>query len=515
LTWLEHPLWLLALPLALRFLPWRRQESSGWTWRLDLPILLAVVGLSSLLQIAWLARFQLADFAWPTSDFGDYCMAVGAVAQDRMDAFPNWRPVTPALLPAALVPSRGVLGALATTARVSAVVSTLGVYLWARGLHGRLAGVAAALLMGAVYPLLYMTKMVSFYPQATAVYTLMMGLLAMTLRTRHWSLFLATGLSIGLCQLMGLRGLLWALPALGLGLAVAVWPPWPQVPLRLALLLLPIWGSFELGPYAYPPRARSLESQLDVTKILRDGGIEVSRPQRASTSYIWGRTPLTGIPGTLKTLSQEGSFIPEDARESDQLVQARAQHVQPWLWPLGGALLAVLWGLRRRPDLLLVTLGSCLPFAVSLAGAAKLQAWHLRFVAQSCTFIPLLLGMGFASLAGQEPEPLWGERTERGPWGREAWAWAAAPCALLLLWVLGMLPSFLGPQASWKPSLQEHPSGARTLACTVLQARGQSPSRCSNLLIHDTCVGYLAEDAELDRDPVARQIADQAALSPP
>ena len=399
-----------------------------------------------------------------------------------------------------------MIGGLAAAAQLCTLGTTAGLFLWARGLHSRLAGVSAALLAGAVYPLLHMGKTLSFYPESTAVYTLAMGALALAARFRHWALFLATGVGLGLTLLVGLRGLFWALPMLGLALALCVWPPWRQVPLRVALLVLPLLPSYGAGRLLYFEDTGSLESQLDLPRILGEIGVDVPPRRGESSRYVWGWTPVTDIPATLGTLWKERELIPP-AQELEHITRAgREQHVEPWLVPLAGALLALLWGLRKRPDLLIVLLGSCLPFLLAFQGAVRFQWGQLRFIGQASPFIPLVLAVGFASLAGQEPEGLY-KKVERPAWGPQAWASALAPVLLLFAWVLGILPSFLGPTARWKPGLTPTPDGSGLLTCLVAEAHGPTLERCRPSHIPPPCAAQLAQDASEGRDRVAAGIA--------
>ena len=87
---------------------------------------------------------------------------------------------------------------------------------------------------------------------------------------------------------------------------------------------------------------------------------------------------------------------------------------------------------------LLGAVGAAVPFVLSLDSAIVVKQSHSRFLANALPFLPVLLGVGAASLAGL---------------GRD-WRRTVAASLIGLLVVLGAIPTWLSPVATWRrPSL--------------------------------------------------------------
>ncbi|MEY3209950.1 MAG: hypothetical protein RIT28_431, partial [Pseudomonadota bacterium] len=266
---------LLGFVLALRALPTARGEEDAWRWRLDGPLLLGAGLVSGALQSTWLAGFASAGGQLATSDFGDWCAAVATVAEGDAARYPAHRARLTAELLAPLARRVGVADAILWGATISGGALASALYLWGRALHGRVAGLAASAFVGAVPPVLLLSRTASFYPEATALFAWGMALATAAARWPKARTLLGAGIGLGLCLLVELRGLIWALPGLGvagLGLLLGPWRPAWSAPLRLVALLIPLALAWSLGPWAYHERTGSLEEQADVRQRLHELG---------------------------------------------------------------------------------------------------------------------------------------------------------------------------------------------------------------------------------------------------
>ena len=226
-----HIITLLYAPLVARLSrlvhsPWlQRQTRPGLTW-LDWALALLLGLFIAPLAVAWLAPFTAPSTrALGSPDFGEYCWHVGLYVFDAIHEWGVNRSKLAGLPAGLLAPTLGVLDSLLVSAIASHAVIIASVYIWARALHGRSAGVAAALLLGAVGPLSVIGRMVTFYPEVTAGLALASAGAACALRWRTPFTIALASLGAGIALLIDVRGLLWALPAVGLALlAVLIGP---------------------------------------------------------------------------------------------------------------------------------------------------------------------------------------------------------------------------------------------------------------------------------------------------
>lgn len=468
---------LLGFVLALRALPTARGEEEGWRWSVDGPLLLGAALVSGALQSGWLAGFAAAGGQLATSDFGDWCAAVSSVADGAPARYPAHRARLTAELLAPLARRVGVADAILWGATLSGGALAGALYVWGRALHSRVAGLAASAFIGAVPPVLLLSRTVSFYPEATAIFAWGMALAAAAARWPGARSLFGAGIGLGLCLLVELRGLIWALPGLGvagLALLLGPWRPVWSAPLRLVALAAPLGLAWTLGPWAYHERSGSLEEQADVRQRLHELGHTDPRfapPWSYGSRYIWGRTPLGDVPKTLVHFKEQSALIPpiETLGPTSAVAAERARTWAPLaLGALGLGALS-LW--RRWPLLVALALTSA-PFLVALQGALTIQQGSDRFMGQVGVVLPLWLGLGFAALARgalQKVEPPTLDR--RGllavlaAWGL---AWALT---------LGVLPSALSPVAPWRPPPNPLPDGARALRC-YLSASAGDPGAC-------------------------------------
>jgi hypothetical protein len=198
---------------------------------------------------------------------------------------------------------------------------------------------------------------------------------------------------------------------------------------------------------AYLPHSASLEGQVFLRQRLKDRGIPVPAglEELLPTAYVWGYSNPLEIPQTLLNLRRHSAIATPLLRDSPETLSNINIFIAPWTAVMPVAGLIALWGLLRAPNRLwrmLVLAATCAPFALSLQGAINIQQAFLRFVATAEPWLAVLLGLAFATLV---------EGAAR-PGRRDAWGHGRVLVAALvwLLLVVGAIPSYVSPVASWR-----------------------------------------------------------------
>lgn len=501
---LFSPLVLLALGLLLRAVPGREPEER-WSWRLDGGLMLLALLAGGGLYL-WLSAYHVRA-GYSVSDFPEHCATMAAGIQGRWDDWTVNRSVL-AGLPSVWAGRRvGVLDGLLAGAVFGAGLTAAALYLWARALHGRVAGIAAVVLGGAVAPVALLARTLSFYPTSTGLFCLSCALAAAAVRWRHslWALAVG-GVGVGLALLVDVRGLVWALALLPAVAGVALLDkPW-RVPLRLLVVALPLWASFQLGPRAYVEGHVTLEVQANVVRMLqeRDDPAAARFAGWAPTGgFVWGRSPVEGLPDTLRTLWWYREVAAARAGREQGENYRLATQVAPWGAVVSVAALLAAWTLRRRPLLVLAGLATVAPFVAAWQGAIGIQRAHLRFLSSSMPFVALLLGLALAALA---VGPVLRPTPRRGggpPVPRPGPARAGVVTLALLLLVLGVVPSWLSPVAPWRRTVLHEDGGVAELWGQVRSPRPQERFR--------TCVEQLRLDSEAGRPRWIRPVDGKGA----
>ena len=414
-----------------------------WRLRAEVPIALVVGGTVGLAAFWWFASIYLGA-ATTADDLLDYCAAVASLAQDRPEAFPAKRARLPALLPWALAPHLGVFDALLASAVLGTAMCGAGLYLWGSALASRLAGFTAAASMLTMAPMVMQARMPSFYATINGLLALSAGLTAAAVRTGRPLHYAAASTAVGLALLADVRSLIWALAFVAtlIGGALAVRSPGRGR--RMAAILLPLAISYGFGTASYPEKARSLEEQIDVRPLFFLHGsrvAEVSPPYNYDSRYIWGRTPVSGLPGTIQTLVQQAGIEPPSDLQMHVPASFHRHQVRPWLiaaWV--GLPLSLVVVARRRWHLGAAMLGTGAPYLVALWGQQHMVEPQARFLTQSLPVIALGLGLSFAWIVSRMPAP--------GKWGPTLRS--AAGGVIVTVTVTGGVPNPLSPGASWR-----------------------------------------------------------------
>jgi len=453
---------LALLPLLLRFIPWKRSpDADRWRTGPELGLGLACGLGFAALSAWWMADFHLRGFPMTASDFSEYCVSVDAVRDGRWGGYSNNRSRLAGWPAGWLAGSLGIIDGLAFSALISTVFVGAALYFWGRALHSRVAGVIVVLLALTIGPVALIPRTMSFYPVNTAIFAWSAAGAALALRYRTLPALLVCGVGAGLALLVDVRGLLWALPALGLGLLACVprdwktWRGWAWLPARILMVVGPIALSYPVGTQVYSKYSVTLESQAE--GFQKDRSMHVGldyQPRRLPTSYLWGHSDPRYIPYTLQGIAELSGQLPEKVKNVPETVYARMNHIEPWYEVALGALALTGLALLRRPWQL-IALSGLLPFAVTLKNTSDYLVFA-RYLQAPMLIFALLMGAALTALAldpmpklprGGEGEPA---PAEDGRWRWRVWARPAAAVLLAAMLAFGAVPSYLSPLASWR-----------------------------------------------------------------
>lgn len=453
------------LPLAflglLRALPGRSSGVEHWSWRWD-PLLALALGLGGMaLSGFFLSPHYLMFGTLTASDFGQYCTSLSAWREGDLSFWAIQRSVAAGALAGMFSSSLGIIDALVLAAHLSVALLFSALYLWGRALGDRLSGVFSAILGLSVPFVVILSRTVTFYPEVLAVSVLSSAGAALCWRYRSFPAFFMGGLGIALVLLVDVRGLLWALPALGICGLASLGTPWRFLPLRLGFLALPIWVSYWLGRFAFRPTTPSLERQVAwyLADTLRFAGVASNDPilqgkAYPATDFLWGYTSPLRIVDTLNTLISLQKKLPPMGQSVDGQV-VWATQVLPWVGIGIPCLILCLWSLHKHPRLLIGLL-SFFPYVFSLQGAIQGMT-QIRYLSNSFVALPIILGLGLATLGrGAIILPAHAPTSQ-------SWQRVGLGSGFLLLLVLGILPNWLSPFASWREPLRAEEEPAHTL----------------------------------------------------
>jgi hypothetical protein len=492
---LGHALYPLpVVAVLLWFIGRRTSPSAEWNTRVDLGLAAVSAIVVAGMCVGWMPRYFMLIAPLTASDFSQYCESVGAFRGDSLDAWVHQRSLVAGALPGMLSKHLGIVDGLFVSAVASIAALGAGVFLWARAAHSRVAGLMAALVTCAIAPLVLLSRTATFYPEAVATYVCCAAGVMLALRYRTLPAIVAGAVGIGCVLLIDVRGLIWALPALGLvGVAALAARGWVRRIGGILVIGLVLWGSHSVGARTTWETTPSLELQATyyVDEALRraspndpEAGIpnkDVGFPVR----FIWGRSPISDIPETLSFLWALNQLLPEDIGDLPETRYARRVHVMPYVWTGLFSLGLVLLGLRRRPLLMLGFVGSLVPFAIALQSASTAVV-HARYIATGIAMAPVILGVGFAVLYS-------GALTRRDERRMQPLLGSGDLLAIGVgvLLILGVIPSWLSPAATWRApiSADAEPANAIWHSSQAVVPSDVS-SRCASALRKDYAAGY-------------------------
>ena len=505
---LAHALFpLLVVAGLLRIFGRGGDPDAPWNTATDLGLAVGAGLASTALSTGWMARYFVGVRPLTASDFGQYCESLGAWRDGQLDAWVPQRSLVAGSLPGSFTEALGVVDSLLVGATLSHFFMAVGLFLWARAAHSRMAGLVAALLATSVAPLVHLSRTVTFYPETVAACVLSAAGAVLSMRYRRLPAFAFSALASGLVLLVDVRGLLWALPAVGITVvAVLLAPRWYRKAIGLAMVVGALAGSHEVGNRTTWEQSPSLELQ---TVYYVDEAIRRFQPNQrgldtenymTGTHFIWGRSGTTTIHKTLQFLVELRALVPEGVESQHETAYSRRVHLMPWVVPgLVGLVLGVV-GAWRRKWLAAALLGSVVPFVVALQGTAQMVS-HARYMANGITMVPVVLGLGVATV-------YWGRLKKRddgnGDTLTRSDGWGLAVIAVL---VLGMVPNWLSPVANWRAPVTADIEPANTL----WHSAHSSPlpvdvsQGCAKALQHDYAAGY----------PVGSRLLSWAVDEPP
>mgnify|MGYP007066194142 FL=1 len=439
----------------------------------------------ALLCTALLSQALTEYFPLSAADFDHYCGLVGRVAEGNLQSEPGVRMPAPAWLPAAASHSLGLIDGLALQSFLALVATCAGLYLWGLTLRGRLAGTLAALLAGTIGPLAFLARDLSFYPVVVAGSVVLAAAVVASVRFRGVGPSALAGVAAAVLLLADVRGVLFAAPLVGVGLAFAVLRArrWPAALLRVGLLAAPVVASWFIAHAVVPAQLTGLEAQavMYADQALRNAGESpdlLAREQAAtrhSPGFVWGHASPTALPGAFLFLGRLTDRVPPAARDSQQNVELRARHLVPWAAPGLIALAICLVGLARKPWRL-VALGLCAAPFLGMLWATGQVLPQERHLATGLAVLPVLLGVAAAVLAEATP-PV--DAGSARPPGVLSWRQALLVGAIAAA-MLGLPPSWLDYQAGWRKGIVQ--SEPRTLLQRVKDHRSIPSNPCTRAL---------------------------------
>lgn len=371
-------------------------RSGPWRHRVDWPATL----LAAVLGAAWVTRVEgpswFTTFPLTASDFGQYCTALAdmPIAKGANSIATGQRSIVAGAIPRLLSDHMGPLSALGGGALLATAVYCGAAFAMARLLHSRLAGACAVAAIGLFAPLVALPRMLTFYPEVTAIAALAAAgaIAALVCRTPQSAAF--AGLGAGLLALADVRGWLLLVPGLLVALVGALargnWPRWT----RLLLVCLPLvlsWGvAARPGVMPWATLSEQITSHVQDAGSRRGLHLPFVHPTKAQ-SFAFGQGVPSQILPTLR-------FLQETRRVSRSFEPTReTQAATACLTGLAGLLVPVgmlaAFALRRAPIRIAALVILSVPGALAAWESASLIPHPRQFL------IPMLMGPVLVGIA--------------------------------------------------------------------------------------------------------------------
>lgn len=453
---------LVPLAILLRWSPWTTPEEDGPPEHREVLILAALAAVVALV-CNWIQAPRLLLGATSSSDWVDVCLPPIALAQPAGTVEPEeLGRLSLASVPAALfAPFLGVWNGIAAAALLGLYGMVLGIALWARALLGRPGALVALVLCAFVPGVAVAGRELTQYPQGAAGMALGAAAVAFAVRWPGRGALLLGGVGVGAMLAAQPIGVAFAAPAAVALLLSALRGPWRGLPVRLALPLPGILGSWWLASLVVPAQSKmGLSDQF--ARYVADAklGNLSSDPAHWPVPewavhqgwdhlfvhhYVWGQgSPLDAIPGlgTVAAYAWLSASVPDAPNLMHDYGPAQAAHIRPWALPMALGFAAWLWTARRRPLELGLQLILVSPFLATAAALGGSQVWPKTLMVPSLLLTILMAALVCVGM-------------RRGQFG-SASPWKAAVLPALALAVLSFphLPIGLSTQAVWRYGLE-------------------------------------------------------------
>lgn len=466
--------------------------------RIDTALLFGAALLGALSITLGFATFYMREFPITASDFSDYCTAVSNVRNEKFNGFPAPRSVFAAMFPGILSRYVGVLTALEISACLSMVVICAAIFLQARALHSRTAGIAAVLLAAAIPPLVLVSRTVTFYPEIVASSSLAVATAACTTRFRGLAWWGVAGVASAAALDMDVRGLVWAAPALAICMFTACFQAgsiWVR-PLRIVLLFAPVAVAYRLAPLAWY-RADSLQMQTfhyvqDGARLVGEPAVAIREPN-ADEVYTFGMDPVSQLPAAIRYLRYAQSSVPDAVKRRNSYAEFPRQ-VAMWKTPAMVAAFLAALSLWRRPMLLIVGAATLGPALLALRSALTILPQPRQLSAGSVA-LAVIGGIAFAACLRGAVQPAASEGAPAAAWPRfdgfrPSIARAVAGCLLLAAATHGFVPSWLSASVAWRKCSMDEQEPRTSLRDLAQRKTPHLLPACSLAMLEDIEDGY-------------------------
>jgi hypothetical protein len=253
------PLILLLVPLLLRLLPVWSDRDARWSTPIDLGLALGLGVVTALVKSYWLAASSMME---PTDTTAAIEVCTNVTALRNLVPYEALSRPAAGLVPAFLTVPLGFFDGMAAGALFGSALLGAALYLWGRALHGRTAGIVAAVMSCGFNTYVVMARYLSSYPIAAALYTLCAASAMVALRWRTLPALGFAGVGVGLALAADHPGLIYALAPFLIAVFVAVKAPARRVPLRLVVLFVPILISWCANRALVSPLTPTFEDKV-------------------------------------------------------------------------------------------------------------------------------------------------------------------------------------------------------------------------------------------------------------